>query len=551
MVTNGKGIHRSIGLVSVCTLLSRVLGLARDILSAQAFGVGVTWSAFSVAWRVPNLFRRLFGEGALSAAFIPVFTDYLETKDRAEAWRLWGAVTAILAVVLGVLLLIGEAVVLAIWLVGSRTPSSALVLALTAIMLPYAFFICLVALKSAVLQSLRHFAMPALAPVILNICWIAAVVAVVPRVGGGPARQVFAVALAVIVAGVLQLLVQFPVLRRLGASLRLTLDLHHEGVRRILRLMAPMVVGLAIFQLNVLLDSVIAWTFAARENGSAVLFLFGWTVAKPMQEGAAAALYWADRLYEFPVGVFGIAVATVVFPALSAHAARGQVAELLADLRKALRIVLFIALPASVGIILLRDPIIELFYGRGEFLKRPDSVARVSRILAFYAGAIWVYCADQVLVRGYYAMKDAKTPVKVGACVVGLNLVLNLTFIWFLQEAGLALATAIAALVRLAVLILILRRRFGRLGGRELAASGLRSAAGTLVMAGAVVAAAALLGRPAADARLGAKAIALAVPLLAGVTAYLAAALVVGARELDELVPSWVAWRFRRKASKR
>jgi len=532
----GKGFHRSIGLVALLTLVSRFLGLARDVLSAGVFGVGATWSAFSIAWTIPNLFRRLFGEGALSASFIPVFTDYLETKGRAEALRLWGVVTALLAVLLGVLLLIGEGVVLGLLALSGVSGSGALLLTLTAVMLPYAFFICLVALKGAVLQSLRHFAMPALAPVVLNVCWIVAVGVLVPRVGGGPSRQIFVLAVAILAAGVLQLAIQFPALKRLGASLKLAWDVHHEGVRRIVRLMAPMLLGLAIFQLNILLDKAIAWGLAAREGGPQALHIFGWTVALPMKEGAAAALYWADRLYEFPVGVFGIAVATVIYPTLSAHAARQAIPEMLADLRKAMRLVIFVGLPAGVGLILLRVPIVSLFYGRGAFLRNPDNVARVAGILALYATAVWAYCANQVLVRGYYAMKDSKTPVKVGAAMVGLNLVLNLTLIWFLAEGGLALATAIAAVARLAVLALILRRRLGTFGGRELAASAATSAVGTLVMAAAVGGMMAVLRRTPVDAALGPKVIAVALPLAAGVFVYLAATWLLRAREVRELL---------------
>ena len=536
MVTDTTATHRSIGTVAGCTLLSRVLGLVRDILSAGAFGVGGTWSAFSVAWTVPNLFRRLFGEGALSAAFIPVFTDYLETKDRAEAWRLWGVVTALLATLLGLLLILGEAVLLVIWALGARSAAATLPLALTAVMLPYAFFICLTALKGAVLQSLRRFTVPALAPVILNVCWITAVALIVPRVGGGPTRQIFVLAVAILAAGVLQLLIHFPALKRVGASLRLAWDLHHEGVKRILTLMGPMILGLAIFQLNVLLDKLIAYGLVARESNGGVLRLLGREIALPMQEGAAAALYWADRLYELPVGVFGIAVATVLYPALSAHAARGDTHLLLGDLRKGMRLVVFIGLPAGIGLILLGRPIVALFYGHGRFLDNPDSVARVARILAFYATAVWAYCANQVLVRGYYALKDSKTPVKVGAAMVGLNLALNLTLIWFLAEAGLALATAIAAVARLIVLALILRRRLGRFGGRELAASGARAVLATVVMAAAVLGAMHALGAAAPDASVPAKVVHLGGPLVAGLIGYLVAAALLRCRELKELV---------------
>jgi putative peptidoglycan lipid II flippase len=568
----GKGWHRHVGTVSYWTLASRILGLVRDMLTARAFGVTSVMADFATAWTIPNLFRRLFGEGALTASFIPVFSEHLEMKGRGEAMRLWGAVTALLMLVLGGLLLLGEAAVLgALALLGPKA-SSATLLLLTAVMLPYSFLICLVALKGAVLQTLRHFTVPALTPVVLNLCWIAALVWIVPRMAGGVERQVFVVALTVVVAGALQLLLQFPALRRAGASLRLVFDLHHDGVKRIIRLMLPMMLGLAVFQLNVLIDRGIAWGFALRPNGPPSLDVFGRLVPMPMKEGAAAVLFYADRLFEFPIGVFGLAVATVVYPALSAHAARGALAEMLGDLRKALRTVLFIGLPASAGMMILRWRIVDLFYNYREFAAQPESLSRTALVLLFYSAAIWTYCADQVLVRGFYALKDSRTPVRVSVATVGLNLVLNLTFIWFLAEAGLALSTALCALVHLGALALILRRRVGRLGGREIArsvgrsliATAAMSAAVLLVMAWVPMRAAArpdappaavqpapatassqvvapapadrLPARPFRPRQLGPRIVALGLPLGAGLLVYFLAAAVLRCREMRELL---------------
>ena len=535
-MTTGKGFHRSIGTVSALTLLSRALGLLRDVLSARAFGLGTAWDVFSVAWTVPNLFRRLFGEGALGIAFIPVFTDYLANLSRREALHLWGVVTALTAVVLGALVLLGEGVILGLRAFGAWSPRGMLLLTLTAMMLPYAFFICLTALKGAALQGLRHFTAPALAPVVLNVCWAAAVWLWVPRVDA--AQRVFAVAAAVLVGGFLQLALQLAAIRRMGVRLRPVWDLHHEGLRRIARLMAPMLLGLAVFQLNVLLDKAIALGLSSRPGEPGMLFIFGQAVPFPMREGAAAALYWADRLYALPVGVFGIAVATVIYPALATHAARGATEAMLADLRKGMRLVLFVGLPAGAGLMLLGRPIVSLFYGHGEFLARggPENVLRVARILAVYAAAVWAYCANQVMVRGYYALGDTATPIRVGAAMVGVNLALNLTFIWFLAEAGLALATAIAAVARLAVLALILKRRLGNLGGKEVAASAAKSGTATLVMSAAVAALVTLVARPDPAAALGAKVIAVALPTAVGVVTYLAAAVLLRAREVRELL---------------
>jgi len=309
---------RSAGVISALTLLSRLLGVVRDIACAAVFGAGVVWDAFSFAFRIPNLFRRLFGEGALSAAFLPVFTEHLALNRPQEAWRLAGRVAGALALVLSGILLLGEAALAAMLGLMELSARWRLALMLTAVLLPYMVLICMTALAGAALNSMKRFAMPALAPVVLNACWIAAVLVAAPLVSARPEGRIMAVAAGILLAGVLQLWLQIAALRRLGVRLRLSFSLMHPQVRRVAAAMAPVALGLAAFQINVLLDGVIAISLAGPAGGESFR-LFGATLPYPMEVGANSVLYYGNRLMQFPLGVFGIALATAVFPTLSHH----------------------------------------------------------------------------------------------------------------------------------------------------------------------------------------------------------------------------------------
>jgi putative peptidoglycan lipid II flippase len=449
-----SSIVRGAGVISALTMLSRILGLVRDCASAALFGAGPVWDAFSFAFRIPNLFRRLFGEGALSAAFIPVFSETLELGRKEEAERLAGRVLGLLAALLIALLVVGEAVVLVtFWCTG--TGRWHLALLLTAVMLPYMLMICLTAVAGAVLNSLRHFAAPAAAPVILNICWIAAVLLIAPGVSDDGHTQIMVVAAAIVAAGVLQLALQCGALLRLGFQPRLALRPRDGDVRRIARGMLPVVLGMAAFQLNVLLDGVIAIALAGPEAG-ATFGLGGTRIGYPMLVGANSVLYYAGRLMQLPLGVFGIAIATAVFPALSRHAARRDWEAFSAALRSGLGFVVFLGLPASVGLVLVCRPLVELIFERGAFTA--EMSARTANALAAYATGVWAYCALHVVARAFYSVQKPGTPAKVAASCVVLNLALNLSLVWYLGETGLACATAICAAVQTAVLMVLLSR---------------------------------------------------------------------------------------------
>ena len=475
-----KGFLKSAKTVSLCTLLSRILGLARDMICASFFGTSLVWDAFVVAFKIPNLFRRLFGEGALSAAFIPVFTEYLENKGKKDAWELVHITGTLLFIILGGLVILAEITFSVIPTVFSLNQKWELVLSLLMVTFPYVLFICMVAFAMAVLNSLKHFLIPALAPVALNICWIMGVLLLTPVFGNTLDKKIFAVAIAILIGGMIQLAMQLPVLRKEGITFRPSLYFSHPGLRRIMALMLPIIFGLAAVQINVLMDSFIAIVFAKPPGGSESFLIAGIAIPYPLETGAASVLYYGDRLIQFPLGVFGIAMATAVFPFFSTYAARKDWINFTHTLNQAIRFVLFIGIPASAGLILLRRPLVELFYERNAFTA--ESTYRTATVILFYSLGVWAYSASHVIVRAFYSIQDTLTPVKVSAAMIGLNLILNLTLIWFLREGGLALATAISATVQIIILFAILQRRLDITGYKHIYTSVLKTLIATFFM---------------------------------------------------------------------
>ncbi|MCP3905755.1 MAG: murein biosynthesis integral membrane protein MurJ [Planctomycetes bacterium] len=464
--------------VSLLTIVSRVTGLARDASLSRVFGAGTLMDAFFFAFLIPNLFRRLFGEGALAAAFLPAFSR-LEREDPEMARRLASLIVSGLAVVLGVIVLVSEAVLFAL---SARTDHGSLALWLTMIMLPYMPLVCVVAILGAMLQVRGRFGPTAAAPIVLNLCLIGAVVGlafVFPAGdtgdGSGRLAHIGAVAASVVLAGALQVLWSLLALRARPWWTR-EMRPARDTARRVLGQALPMILGLGVLQLNTLFDGLIA--SYPTTIGSTI---FG--VDYPLDAGAMSAVSYAQRLYQFPLGVFGIAVATAIFPALAALAddpdAFGR------TVRRGLRLVVFIGLPASVGLVLVREPLTSVILEGGAFTQ--DNTERVGRVLLGYAPAIWAYSTVHVLTRAFYARGDAMTPVRVAVSVVVLNVVLNCTLIWTpLREAGLAWSTAICSTVQGLALLALLRRRIGPIVDGAVTASAVKSVLAALLMGVAV-----------------------------------------------------------------
>lgn len=525
---------RSVKTVSFFTFLSRILGLVRDILCASLFGTSMIWDAFTIAFRIPNLFRRLFGEGALSAAFVPVFTEYLEKRSRSEAWDLVRNLSTLIVIALVTIVLIGEISFVTIPHFAEMREKWQIVFDLLIVMFPYVLFICLVAFSMAILNSCKHFFVPALTPIILNICWISGVLIVSSKYADSNYKMLFGVAIAILIAGFIQLAIQIPILKKKGMKFVPKFNFAHPAIKKIFVVMGPSIFGLAIVQINVLLDSLIAVAFAPSVESSQTFEIFDKEILYPLKAGAASVLYYGDRLIQFPLGVFGIALASVIFPLFSKHVANEDWDGFRLTLDNAVRLILFIGIPASVGLILLRKPLVELFYERNEF--NAVSTMRTTNVIFFYSMAVWAYCGLHVIVRAFYSLKDTKTPMKIGVSMVGANLVMNFSLIWFFNVGGLAFATSISAIIQLIILFTILKRRLGVVLNRNLVLSFFKTCFATTIMVIICLKVQGVVTVSMADDNIIDKFGRLFIPLIASLATFFTVCYMVKSKELKQLI---------------
>ena len=458
---------RSAGLVGALTLLSRILGLVRDAVVAALFPKRVT-DAFFVAFTIPNVLRRLFAEGTLTIAFIPVFTEY-KLRDEREARILVDAAFTNLAMVLFVVSLTG--VLVAPWLVRlfawgytSDPAKFAMATHLTQVMFPYIFFVSLTALAMGVLNTNRHFAGPAISPVLLNLSMIGCVLGLGPFLERFGVPLVYSLAIGVLVGGASQLLLQLPIMARFGYRPHIRFQPNHPGVKKIARLMGPAIFGLALYQINVLLARLLA-SF--------------------LQQGAVTYLYYAQRLIEFPLGVFAVAMATAATPAYSDQIHRGDLDGMKTTLADSLRLTFFIVLPSIAGLVSLGLPLVAAFFQRGHFTYG-STIETYHALVAFCVG-LWAGAAVRQIVPAFYALEDSKTPVFAAAAGLVTYLAMGLSLMGPMRHVGLALAVSASSIVNVGYLAVALRRKLGRLGWRAVAISVLRSGFASAVMAVALV----------------------------------------------------------------
>ena len=421
----------SIAKVGGNTLLSRILGFVRDLVVARIFGADGGTDAFFVAFKVPNFMRRLFTEGAFSMAFVPVLTEYKERRSTLELKRFVDDVAGTLgAVVLAVTVIGVLAAPLLVYLFAPGFAGDAGRLDLTAEMLrltfPYLLFISLTAFAGGILNTYERFGVPAFTPVLLNISLITCALWLAPRMD----QPILALAWGVFIAGVAQLLFQFPFLARLRLLPRPRWNPDDEGVRRIVKLMLPALFGVSVTQVSLLLDTLLA------------SFLVS---------GSISWLYYSDRLMEFPLGILGVALGTVILPQLSQRHAAATPEAFSATIDWALRWVLLLGVPAAVGLFLLSGPMLATLFYSGEFTA--GDVAMAERSLMAYSIGLVAFMGIKVLAPGFYARQDTKTPVRIAVIAMGTNMVFNLLLMFPLGHAGLALATTIAALVNAALLL--------------------------------------------------------------------------------------------------
>lgn len=507
------------------TLCSRISGLARDALWSRVFSAGDTLSAFVVAFAIPNLFRRLFGEGALAAAFVPEYAK-LHQEDPAAAARYASAMIGLLALALGALMLLGEGVLALLLFATPLGESGGLAIRLTMVTLPYMPLVCVVALLAGMLQTHGRFAIPAAAPIALNAVLILATSVGAFIIAGSLETTALLLAIGVPVAGLVQIALIAVALRGKHQWSR-AFSGAGEPIRRTMRTLGPALIGLGALQLSSLFDQLIAgWPVIVGDQ----LPLPGRDpVAFPLDESAASTLFFAQRLYQFPLGVFGIAIATAVFPALARAASTPP--AFLETIRRGVRLSLFIGIPATLGLIAVRTELVAVVYQGGEFTAQQTAI--VASTLLGYAVAVWAYTMSHTLTRGFFALGDTKTPMRLSLIAVVINLALNLTLIWPLGVAGLAWATASTAIGQCIALTIISHRKLHEpIFDRTTMSSALQTLVIALVMFAAVLAARLA---PLPDASWAGHAISLAVLVGVGATVFL-----VGARLLKRPELGWL-----------
>lgn len=495
------------------TTLSRVLGFVRDLVIAQFMGAGLGADAFFMAFKIPNLQRRLFAEGALSAAFIPTYVETLQKAGRPEAERLARIIFTFAAIGLALITVLGVA--FSPWLVRIIAPGFydvpakfQLTVDLTRVMFPYIFFISLVALAAGVLNSLGRFAAPAAAPIVLNVCMITAVGVFCTYYGVEP---YVALAWGVVAAGILQLALQFPFMAKEGIRIRPDFDFRHPALKRIGRLFVPAAFGGAAYQINVMIGTILA---------------------SYLPQGCVSYLYYADRIVELPLGMFAIALGTAVLPSMSRQAANGDMPALTQSVSFSLRLIAFFTIPASVALILLREPIIAVLFQRGRFTWIDTQGA--SYALLYFTVGLWAFSALKVVTQAFFSLKDTKTPVWVFIGAMVVNLVAGLALMGPMAQGGLALATSLAAAFNVLVLFVILVKRLGGFPGSDLALSLAKTTAASLPM-GIVLVICRPLGEWSSGFNLHNLAI-LGLCVFGGLAVFAVSAYVVGCREINSLI---------------
>jgi len=425
-----RQIFKAAGIVGSATLLSRILGMIRDMVVAAVFGAGPVSDAFFVAFRIPNLMRRLFAEGSLTVSFIPVFTDHLVNDGKEEAFRMGRSAFWMLGLILFTLTILGVSG--AYWVVKIIAPgfdgasgNFDLTVSLTRYMFPYVLFICLTALCTGILNSLDHFAAPAFGPVYLNICLILSALFFSRFLD----KPVYALSIGVIIGGIVQLCALIPPLLKLGFRFFGEIDLFHKGVKKVGKMMLPSVFGSAAYQLDMLVNTMLASMLSA---------------------GSVSYLYYADRLVQFPLALFGVSAATVILPTLSRQAARKDMKGVATSFSEGLRLVSFVNLPAMAGLIALSYPIVSIILQRGAF--DPFQAKETAGALVCYSVGLWAFSSVRIVLPVYYAIKDIKTPAIFTGVTVACDILMSMWLMTFMGHKGLALSTSLSSMINFCLL---------------------------------------------------------------------------------------------------
>jgi putative peptidoglycan lipid II flippase len=516
-----SSVTRSASVVSLGVMGSRVMGLVREVVLAALFGASREFDAFLMAFRIPNLLRDLFAEGALSAAFVSTFTQKFARDGEKSAWRLANLVTNALLLIVGAVVLLG--IFATPWIVNAIAPGfreiagkTELTVTLTRIMFPFLLLISLAALAMGVLNSRQKFGIPANASTMFNIAAIAFGVPLGyfldPNFGP---RALYGVAIGTLIGGAAQWLFQVPSLFKVGYRYEPALDWRDDDFRNVVRLVGPATLGIAAVQINIFVDNFFASFFG---------------------NGAVSWLNCAFRLMQFPIGVFGVAVGVATLPHVSAHVARGDVDKFRETLGRSVRLVLFLCIPAACGLAILAKPIVALIYQHGRF--DASATAETALILQMFAVGLVGYAAIKVVAPAFYAFGDAKTPARVAMASIFVNGFLDWLFAmrWKMGPSGLALSTSAVALTNFAWLLVLMRRKIGKLDGQKLAQSAIRIGGASAVMTMAVIFVADFLAQTFGNVSIAARAAVVFGAIGAGLLAFGASCKLLRVEELGELM---------------
>jgi len=453
---------KSSGATAIATMVSRVLGLVREMAYAQFMGTKWVAGAFVLAFQIPNLFRRLLGEGALTAAFIPVFKHKEKTEGEAAMWHSANAVISGLLVVSSIVVLAGMlGISVALGLFRFEAAKTILMLQLLRVMFPYLLLVCFAAVCMGMLNARGHFFIPALGAALLNVVMIASVYWIAPRLGELPEQRIFGLAIGVLIAGVAQALFQMPLLFRDGFRFRWVRPWNDATVRHVVKQMLPGTIGVAAFQINVMLAN--GFTYFA------------------VDPEIVAAFNYAVRLMELPQGVFGVSLAMYLLPTLAGLAAEKKYPEFRTTLRDGLGYLLFINLLATILLVSLAEPMIRLLFEHGEF--DVAATRRTGLALVALAPGLLAFSGVNILARAFYALGDTRTPMKISVFCLVLNAVVTLPLVWYLREVGLGLANTITGIINVGLLAFALRKKLAKLEWQELRRHFLPLAAGALAAA--------------------------------------------------------------------
>jgi putative peptidoglycan lipid II flippase len=509
---------RSAGVIGAATMASRILGLVRDQVLAYFFGAGDAMDAFRIAFRLPNLFRDLFAEGALSAAMVPTFARAMASGGREHAWRLASNVANHLLIVSGVTVLLGIALaepLVDLYAGAFRgVPGKfELTVRLTRIMFPFLSMVALAAVLTAVLNTARLFFVPALSPAMFNAATIVCAVVFVPLSPALGVDPIVVIAAGALAGGLGQIALQIPAAAGQGFRYRAILDTGDPWLREIGRLMIPGVVGLAAVQINLLVNS---W------------------LATGLGTGAVSWLDYAFRLMYLPIGLVGVSIATAALPAISGDAGRNDRDAVRRGVSSALRMMLMLNIPATVGLVVLATPIVSLIFERGRFA--PSDTAATAAALAFYAPGLLGYSVVKLASPAFYALGNSRVPVAASAVSVGFNILASVLLVDVLGHRGLALSTAMAALLNGGVLLWLLSGRLGGLEGGRLAKAALKISAASMAMAIAAYSTERVLRAPFGSATVVAQASRVFTYFAAGIAVLAAAAYVLRIEEFQQLI---------------